>query len=318
MAYNGSMARYTIEKLHLDFLEDLELAHGRSQKTVENYDHYLRRFYEHSNITSPDQITLDTIRAFRRHLNESGGTSDAGGLSLATQNYHFIALRQFLKYLSKRDIEVLPADRIDLAKLPEREIDVLYPEEIDRLLSLSLDPGIISLRDKAIIQVLFATGLRISEAVKLNRDDIRLDSREVAVRGKGNKVRVVFLSDTAFDSIEHYIAKRHDVDPALFIRHKKNVGDNENLRITSRTIQRIVKKYAVKAGITKPITPHTLRHSFATDLLSNGADMRQVQLLLGHSSITTTQIYTHLTDTHLKDIHTKFHNRKNVETPLVE
>ncbi len=295
-----------ITTLHDDFLEDLELAHGRSPRTVANYDHYLRRLYEQENIITVSDITLDKVRSFRRWLSQGAG-KDAS-VSLATVNYHLIALRQFLKYLSRRDMDVLSPEKIDLAHLPERDIDVLYPEEIDALLNASPQDSIINTRDAAILHTLFSTGMRISEVVALDRDDIREKTNEIAVRGKGNKVRVVFLSSTAQEAIEKYVAKRHDIDPALFIRHKQNVGEADDLRLTVRTIQRLIKVYAAKAGITKDITPHTLRHSFATDLLTNGADIREVQQLLGHASISTTQIYTHLTDVRLRDIHEKYHH----------
>lgn len=295
-----------LKELHTDFLEDLEIAQGRSQKTIANYDHYLQRFYQQQTIEDITNITLESVRAFRRHLNESG----TNGLSLATQNYHMIALRQFLKYLAKRDIPALSPEKIGLAKLAEREIDVLYPEEVEALLAAPTGLAIETLRDKALLNALFSTGLRISEAMKLNRDTVREKSREIPVRGKGNKVRVVFLSEEAHNAINQYIAARSDIDPALFIRHKKgSVGAPDDLRLTPRTVQRLIKKYAAKAGLTKDITPHTLRHSFATDLLSNGADVREVQQLLGHASITTTQIYTHLTDVHLRDVHERFHRK---------
>lgn len=300
---------HNLKNLHAEFLENLEIAHGRAGKTVENYDRYLKRFYEQSKIESVGDITLETIRQFRRWLNTSAQGGE--GVGAATQNYHFIAIRQFLKYLAKRDVPALAAEKIDLAKLPERDIDVLYPEEIDGLLQApKKENSLNGLRDTALLQTLFSTGLRISEAVRLDRDDIRPASNEIAVRGKGNKVRVVFLSETAHEAISQYVEKREDIDPALFIRHKKSVGEDDDLRLTPRTIQRLIKKYAAVAGITKDITPHTLRHSFATDLLTNGADVREVQQLLGHASITTTQVYTHLTDTHLRDVHSKYHHRR--------
>jgi site-specific recombinase XerD len=303
----------TLKNLHADFLEDLEIAQGRSQKTIANYDHYLQRFYQQQQVESIGDITQDRVRAFRRFLNESQppqNTGATGGLSLATQNYHMIALRQLLKYLAKRDIPALSPEKIGLAKLAEREIDVLYPEEVEALLTAPQGERIETQRDQALLQILFSTGLRISEAVRLNRDNIRTASREIPVRGKGNKIRVVFLSDEAHAAATRYIAARQDIDPALFIRHKKGaVGPKDNLRLTVRSMQRLIKKYAAKAGLTKDITPHTLRHSFATDLLSNGADVREVQQLLGHASITTTQIYTHLTDVHLRDVHERFHRK---------
>jgi site-specific recombinase XerD len=310
-----------IKKLHADFLEDLEIGQGRSAKTVENYNRYLKRFYKEQNITSIASITPETVRSFRRWLNESApkqqNTADLG-VSLATQNYYLIALRQFLKYLTKRDIEVLSPDKVGLAKLGERNIDVLYPEEMDALLEAvspevqsveeKVDPA--KLRDAAILEVLYSTGMRVAELVSLDRDDIREDNNELAIRGKGNKVRVVFLSPTAREAIQAYLVIRGDIDPALFVQHSANASGSSNLRITPRSVQRLIKKYAAMAGLTKTVTPHTLRHSFATDLLSNGADVRQVQQLLGHASITTTQVYTHLTDIHLKDVHEKYH-RKN-------
>jgi site-specific recombinase XerD len=302
----------TIEQLKADFLEELEIGQGRSAKTVANYSHYLSRFFAQQQVKSIKDITLDSVRAFRRYLNQQGSAKESG-LSLATQNYHLIALRQFLKYISQRDIASLTPEKVGLAKLPEREVDVLYPEEVDALLSSPQGDSMSASRDSAILHLLFSTGLRISELVKLNRDHIREDSNEVVVRGKGNKVRVVFLSSQAKEAAGSYLARRTDVDPALFIRHKKGVGEADNLRLTTRTVQRIIRHHAAKAGLTKKVTPHTLRHSFATDLLSNGADVRQVQQLLGHASITTTQIYTHLTDVHLRDIHAKFHRRNKIE-----
>ncbi len=314
----------TLHQLHTDFLEELELGYGRSPKTVANYDHYLTRFFDQQEIKEVSDITLDTVRDFRRYLN------DQRNVVPATQNYHFIALRQFLKYLARRDIPALSSAKINLAKLGERDIDVLYPEEIDALLQA---PGVAReatqkerpldkydelgfMRDLAMLAVLFSTGMRISELVRMNRDDIGHETNELPVRGKGNKVRVVFLSDEAIAAISNYVNDRHDTDAALFVRHNPasrkaaSGGSQEDLRITPRSIQRLIKKYAVVAGLTKNITPHTLRHSFATDLLTNGADVRQVQQLLGHASITTTQVYTHLTDAHLREVHDKFHRRR--------
>ncbi|OGY30705.1 MAG: hypothetical protein A3C02_02125 [Candidatus Andersenbacteria bacterium RIFCSPHIGHO2_02_FULL_45_11] len=297
----------TLSSLKADFLENLEIGQGRSGKTAHNYDYYLTRFFTHQKVGSLEDITTDRIRTFRRWLNQEAG-EDGKGVMLATSNYYFIALRQFLKYLAKRDIEALSPDKIELAKLPERDIDVLYPEEMDQLLASFHPKTIEDFRDFALVSLLFSTGIRISEAAKLNRDDIREAHSEITVRGKGNKIRVVFLSQAARDAIAAYTSKRGDVDGALFIRHKKGIGAQDDLRLTTRTMQRVIKKRAQAAGITKDITPHTLRHSFATDLLSNGADIRHVQQLLGHSSITTTQIYTHITDTQLRNIHEQYHN----------
>ncbi|MDA1169071.1 MAG: tyrosine-type recombinase/integrase [bacterium] len=296
----------TLTTLKADFLENLEIGQGRSGNTARNYDYYISCFFKHQNIGRVQDITLTSIRLFRRWLHDEAGEKSRG-VTLATQNYHLIAIRQFLKYLTKRDITCLSPDKIELAKLPERDIDVLYPEEVAQLLSSFAKKTPEDLRDIALVSILFSTGVRISEAARLNRDDIRIEAKELTVRGKGNKIRVVFLSEDAHVAIASYVQTRNDVDPALFIRHKKGIGEQDDLRLTTRTMQRIIKKRAVQAGITKDITPHTLRHSFATDLLSNGADIRHVQQLLGHSSITTTQIYTHITDSHLRDIHEKFH-----------
>ena len=312
-----------LRSLHTDFLEELELGHGRSSKTVANYDHYLTRFFDQQKIQEVGDITLYAVRDFRRYLN------DQRNVVPATQNYHFIALRQFLKYLARRDVPALSPAKINLAKLGERDIDVLYPEEIDALLQapqmaqeivqkkrqLDRHDELGFLRDAAMLAVLFSTGMRISELVRLNRDDIQRGTNELPVRGKGNKVRVVFLSNDAVTTINNYVTQRQDTDPALFVRHnpavRADVDGHDDLRITPRSIQRLIKKYASVAGLTKKITPHTLRHSFATDLLSNGADVRQVQQLLGHASITTTQVYTHLTDAHLREVHEKFHRKRS-------
>lgn len=290
----------SLKQLHIDFLEDLEIGQGRSGRTAENYDRYLSGFYRYEKLENVTKITLDSVRRFRRALNSRG-------LNLATQNYHLIAIRQLLKYLAKRDIPALSPEKVELAKLPERDIDVLYPEEVEALLQSAKS----AVRDQALLETLFSTGMRVSELTSLDRDDIRENSTELAIRGKGNKVRVVFLSEAARQAIQDYVERRQDVDPALFIRHKAGAGKADDLRLTPRSVQRLIKKHAAAAGITKDITPHTLRHSFATDLLSNGADIREVQQLLGHASITTTQIYTHLTDTRLREVHEKYHRIRN-------
>lgn len=297
----------TLAALKADFLEYLEIGQGRSGKTAHNYDHYLCRFFEQQHIETPKDITLENVRAFRKWLNQEAGM-DSRGVALATQNYYFIAIRQFLKYLAKHDIVALSPDKIELAKTPDRDIDVLYPEEIAQLIASFTGTSIEDLRDFALVSILFSTGIRISEAARMNRDDIRETQNEITVRGKGNKIRVVFLSQEARNHTAAYVDKRIDIDPALFVRHKKGIGAQDDLRLTTRTMQRIIKKRAHAAGITKDITPHTLRHSFATDLLSNGADIRHVQRILGHSSITTTQIYTHITDKELRSIHEQYHN----------
>jgi len=301
-----------LHDLKKEFLEHLEIEKNRSKKTLENYNHYLTRFLTVTKITQPSQITDDVVRRFRLQLNRQE-ESGSKYLKKVTQNYHIIALRAFLKYLAKRDIKTLPAEKIELGKQEEREVSFLEPEELKKLVASPSGNSLAELRDRAILETLFSTGLRVSELCALNTDDIDLSRGEFSVRGKGRKVRVVFLSDTAKASIRTYIDKRSDVDEALFIRIPKNenFGKQDNLRLTPRTIQRIIKKYSIVAGIIgKKITPHIMRHSFATDLLRNGADIRSVQALLGHASVTTTQIYTHVTDKQLREIHKKFHDKK--------
>ena len=302
-----------IHQLLTDFLEYLEIERNRSQKTIENYHHYLSRFLDWSGVKMPEDITSDLVRKYRIYLNRF---QDEKGKELKkiTQNYHIIALRSFIKYLSKRDISVLSAEKIEVGKNPFAMVEFLDPSELERLLSSASGEDIKSLRDSAILELLFSAGLRVSELTNINRDQVNLKNQEFSVRGNGGKVRIVFISDTAKEALEKYLSKRTDIDPALFIRLPrkgvKETNKKENLRITQRSIQRIVKYYATKAGIVKDVHPHTLRHSFATDLLANGADIRSVQAMLGHSSITTTQIYTHVTNQGLKDIHKKFHGKQ--------
>lgn len=302
----------TIKSLFTDYLNHLEIEKNRSKKTVENYDRYLRRFFDYAKTDSPTGISNDVVRNYRLHLNRI-----TPPLKKITQAYHLIALRNFLKYLAKRDIKTLTADKIELGKVGDRHIDFLENEEVERLLDSANGNSVKNLRDKALLELLFSTGLRVSELCSLNKESVNLKRGEFAVRGKGDKIRVVFLSEPARRSLENYISKRQDIDEALFARNSKlktlNPKKSVDLRITPRTVQRIVKHYATKAGIIKDIHPHTLRHSFATDLLRNGADIRSVQAMLGHSNITTTQIYTHVTDTGLKEIHKAFHARRRKE-----
>jgi len=372
-----------INNLHREFLEYLEVEKGRSVKTIENYDRYLKKFLEFSKIKSLSQITDDIVRKFRMNLNRS---QTAGGeqISRKTQNYHLIALRVFLKYMARRGIESLAPERIELAKVPERDLDLITPEELERLLDAPLktdwgrksaslrtvmtgnsteapfSPSILSdnhlrsLRDKAILELLFSTGLRVSELCALNRETLEeTKTGEFSIRGKGGKIRVVFLSDSAKEAVKNYLDKRTDTEEALFVsagfgkagfrrisrndrsqgnqlsesgevfRSKKVVPlrtDNKgnptgtnfltpSSRLTPRSVERIIKGYAIKAGISKKVTPHIIRHCFATDLLGNGADIRAVQTMLGHSSISTTQIYTHVTDKQLRDVHKNFHGK---------
>lgn len=226
-----------------------------------------------------------------------------------TQNYYLIALRAFLKYLRKRDIEALSPERIELAKVPERSLDLISGAELKRLMKAPDTKTLEGKRDSAILELLFSTGLRISELCSLSIDDVDLSRDEFSVRGKGDKVRVVFLSDTARKALQEYLKHRKDMDDAMFVRYGRKQNDGGDLRISPRAVQRLIKKYAAAAGITRKVTPHVIRHSFATDLLQNGADIRSVQALLGHASINTTQVYTHVTDKHLREVHKKFHGK---------
>lgn len=305
-----------LKQLKQQFLEYTEIEKGRSVKTIENYDHYLSTFLAFSKAKSPSQITYDSIREFRLWLNRQPGRKE-DSMKRKTQNYYMIALRAFLKYLRKIGIETMPPERIELAKVGARELDLITKDELSLLLNSPKSNSLRDLRDKAVLELLFSTGLRVSELSALNRD-INLDRDEMSVRGKGEKVRVVFLSDEAKRAIKRYLDKRIDIDDALFVQlpgkggektFNKATKNRESLRLTSRSIERIVKKHAIQAGISKKVTPHVVRHVFATDLLSNGADIRAVQTMLGHASIITTQIYTHITDKHLREIHKKFHNR---------
>ncbi len=304
--------------LKMEYLEYLESELHRSQKTIQNYDHYLERFVDfvdtHCQSCDPGDITMDIVRKYRVFLNRQTVPHTGEPLSIATQNYHAIALRNFLKYLAKNDIPTLSAEKIDIGKNPEQPVTFLEDDEIIRLISAADGSDVSSLRDRAILELLFSAGLRVSEIVALDRESINLDRQEFSVRGKGGAVRIVFISDAAKKALELYLNRRTDIDPALFVRDsRRGRKDTESggLRLTTRSIQRIVKKYATKAGIVKNVHPHTLRHTFATDLLHNGADIRSVQAMLGHANITTTQVYTHVTNKGLKDVHKKFHGKKN-------
>lgn len=305
----------SLKELKKEYLEYLEIEKGRSLKTVENYDRYLTRFFEFAKVDLPKSINDNVVREFRLWLNRQiarDGKLGEETLKKKTQNYYLIALRSFLKYLIKRDVSSLSPDRIELAKVSERHLDLISVEELNRLLNAPDGDDLKSLRDKALLELLFSTGLRVSELCSLPRDlDLRKD--EFSVRGKGEKVRVVFLSDSAKDAVKKYLAKRTDVDDALFVQiprsNVKRQMSNVSSSLTPRSVERIVAHYAIKAGISKKVTPHVIRHSFATDLLGNGADIRSVQIMLGHASISTTQIYTHVTDKQLRDVHKKFHSK---------
>lgn len=317
-----------VDQLLKDFLEYLEIERNVSQLTIRNYRHYLERFIGYlkdgsSPASSPpsvktvkiSDVTADTIRGYRLHLSRF---VDERGLSLkrVTQNYHLIALRSFLKYLAKRDIPSITPDKIDLPKSESHSIKFLTREQVDRLLNMPEISTPEGLRDKAILEVLFSTGLRVSELVSLNRDTINLERREFGVVGKGRKVRVVFLSETATSWLMRYIGSREDTLSPVFIRYSGKKPDEadttgNSIRLTARSVQRLVEKYAKKAKLPIKITPHGLRHTFATDLLGNGADLRAIQELLGHKNVSTTQIYTHVTNPQLKQIHEKFHHQSN-------
>ncbi len=305
-----------------DFLEYLEIERGRSKLTVRNYDFYLTRFLvwlknKLSRLPKTEDITLDQVRVFRLWLNRFEGRGNHE-LSRATQNYHLIALRSLLKYLRKRDITSLSPEKIELAKQADRQVEFLEGTDLERLLEAPLKTNeieIIKLRDKAILELLFSTGLRISELVNLKREQINLNKDELSVRGKGGKVRLVFLSEQSRHHLKKYLEARTDLDPSLLVGHDRAAKDREKDQkrphpLTARSVQRSIEYYRKVAGISKKVTPHTLRHSFATDLLSSGADLRAVQTMLGHSSITTTQVYTHVTDKQLKEVYRAFHSRR--------
>lgn len=302
---SATLSSMNAESMKRQFLEYIEIERGRSVKTVENYDRYLSRFITQMKITDVKDITEEGIREFRMWLNRQPGTGK-DSMKRRTQNYYLIALRAFLKFLRKRGLESTSPERIELAKLPERHLDLISPAELDRLMKAADGTDEKALRDKAMLEMLFSTGLRVSELCSLD-SDIDLSRDELSVRGKGEKVRVVFLSHSAKDAVRAYLKARKDMGEALFVNIAK--GRERGERLTPRSIERTMKIYAAKAGITKKVTPHIMRHSFATDLLSNGADIRSVQQLLGHASINTTQIYTHVTDAHLKEVHKKFHGR---------
>ncbi len=299
-------------ELKRQFLEYLEIERGRSVKTVENYDRYLERFFTFAKVKTVSQLSETQIREFRLHLNRQAGSKVGGRvepMKRRTQNYYLIALRAFLKFLRKRGIEALSPERIELAKVPERQIDLISPVELKRLLAAPDVKTLEGKRDRAILELFFSTGLRISELCGLSIDDVDLTRDEFSVRGKGDKVRVVFLSDAAKKYVGEYLKARKDLEESLFIRYGRKAHDGGDSRLQPRAVQRLIKFYAGKAGITRKVTPHVIRHSFATDLLSNGADLRSVQALLGHANIGTTQVYTHVTDKHLREVHKKYHGK---------
>lgn len=299
--------------LILDFTEYLEIERGRSSRTSENYSRYLERFLQFAgpDITV-DKITLELVRKYRLWLNRQK-SENGTELALITQNYHLIALRGFLSYLSKRDIESMAPNKIELPRIHRKQVTFLYNDEVERMFdAIPDDDSLAHLRDKAILELLYSSGLRVSELISLNRDHVNTARREFTVRGKGQKDRPVFVSRSAASTLENYLKARTDSLVPLFLNYSRNSKapntSGDYRRLNQRSVQRLVAKYAKLAGITKHVSPHTMRHSFATDLLMNGADIRSVQSMLGHSSIATTQVYTHVTDQHLKDVYERFHS----------
>ena len=300
-----------ISELVTDFLEHMEIEQNRSGKTISNYAHYLYRLIEFTDDCDIEKLDSEMVRQWRLQLNRMRD-NQGGELTKTTQNYHLIALRSFLKYLAKRDIKAMDSAKIELAKVVRPKVTFLEVEDVDRLLAAVNTSNVVGLRDRAVIELLFSGGLRVSELADLDRDHINLERREFMVRGKGQKDRPVYISEQAADWIARYLQGRDDNYKPLFIHYsgtQDGLDDGQYTRLTVRSIQRLVKRYAGLAGITKDVTPHTLRHSFATDLLINGADIRSVQGLLGHANIATTQIYTHITDPQLKNVHERFHHK---------
>jgi len=310
-----------VDDLLKDYLDYLELTKNRSLKTQSNYEHYLKVFFKSAGIRSASDITERAVNDFRKTLartnsgrSSSNDQSRDGKLKKVTQNYYVIAIRNFLKFLIKKDLKVLSPDRIELPKIPTRQIQIPEYRDFERLLAAPEEDSLRGLRDRAILEMLFSTGLRVSELCNLKRY-IDFSRGEMTVRGKGEKLRVVFLSEGCCDSLKRYLDKRGDAEEWLFMSLSKVPKKSKKPpkvigKITPRAVQRLVNLYARKAGIAEHITPHKLRHLFATDLLINGADLRSVQEMLGHSNISTTQIYTHLTNKELKEIHRSFHGRR--------
>lgn len=299
-----------VSELILDYIEHIEVEGGRSSKTAENYKLYLERFVEFTNDLTVDKITSEVVRKYRLWLNRFKNDNE-DTLATITQGYHLIALRGFLGYLSKRDIASLSPEKIELPKISRKQVTFLHYDEVEHMLNVIPLDDEVGLRDRAIVELLFSSGLRVSELVNLNRDHVNTKRREFMVRGKGQKDRPVFIGEAAAERVNDYLGSRLDNLPPLFLSYSRNnsvSNRGDYRRLTSRSIQRIISKYARLTGITKHVSPHTMRHSFATDLLMNGADIRSVQSMLGHSSISTTQVYTHVTDEHLREVYEKFHS----------
>ena len=298
MSQNSSDIHYWLRR----FLEYLEIEKGRSLHTIDMYGRYINKFITHAKVKSPTDITPDHVREFRLYLNRV--KTREGTMKKVTQNKYLIAIRSFLKYLEKNDVETLPAAKIELAKAPERELDVISRDEFNRLMRAPSENNFEDVRDRAILEMLYSTGLRVSELCSLN-EDLDINQKEFTIRGKGEKLRLVFISTTARSAVKSYLdikakQKYNKLESALFVMRS-------GARIHPRAVQRMLEKRSRQAGIMRRVTPHDIRHYFATDLLQNGADIRSVQMLLGHASINTTQVYTKLSDKYLREIHDKFH-----------
>lgn len=303
-----------ISDLILAYLEYLQLEKNRSDKTLRNYDFYLRRFLELTRAVDAGEITPLLVREYKLKL--ARFTDERGErLNNATINYHLIALRGFLRYLiQQEDLEVMPPEKVELLRQGERSVTVLDEDQLTRLLKQPDLTKPLGLRDKALLELLFSTGLRVAELASLDFSDINLNTREISVLGKGKKRRVVFVSDSAKEALGKWLSRRskkfEDLRPLFLQLNGRKPADpkGEDLRLGVRGIQYLVERYALKAGLVNQPSPHTLRHSFATDLLRHGADIRSVQEMLGHKNIATTQIYTHVTNPQLKEVHRKFHS----------
>lgn len=300
-----------LQRLITRFLEHLEVAQNKSVKTIENYHHYLQRFADFTEEKDPSKLNLDDLHKYQLFLNRYVDDRERS-LSPKTQNYHLIALRAFLKYLVKNDIPCLAPEKIDLKKVGDRVVDFLTREEMERMFDVIDISTKVGMRNRAMLETLYSTGLRVSELISLDRSQVDLQRMEFTVRGKGQKPRLVFLSERCVKWIKLYLAERDDNWEPLYISFGRNrddveLGLGEKRRLTAYTVQTMVRNTAKIAGIGKKVTPHVIRHSFATELLYNGADIRDVQEMLGHSSITTTQIYTHTTNRRLREVHQRFH-----------
>ncbi len=309
---------HSLSQLKDDFLQYIEIEKGRSSLTVRNYNHYLTRFLDFVKVEHPKDLSEQKLRSYRIYLNRLSARKEKKGqvvetLSKSTQNYHLIALRAFLKYMRREGVQSYDPERIELAKTGGRELDLISEKELNNLFEATDTSTLPGLRDRALLEMLFATGLRVSELCSLDRDT-DFSSGEISVRGKGGKVRVVFISENAKDAVKNYVKERTDIDEAMFVDHSpralSRMKKEESIRLTPRSVERTLNKYAERAGIAKKCTPHVLRHSFATDLLYNGADLRTVQMMLGHASIATTQIYTNVTNKFLRDQYEKFHGKR--------